>query len=368
MKSQLIEKNQALASQLDDFRKNNFMFVSRIHMWNHQHWIAPHEFEPQHEKSIPYLASARDAQRGTAQEYKQKHDAFLGAIEDQSRLTPELIKKLNTILNYFSEQLTYEITVLESEFDENERYSLGIPIQEVKTLGDKQQFFRTLERNEYSVRLDINSAYNISRAMLDCLEKALQLLSEEQHKGEKDYFEQNLLLIEKAITALESTAQKYIELRAQIQKDLPGVKQDLYQKVDQEFTELLAPLIAKTETLAIKAEKNERYVDASLKANQLVDDLEQARTNFVKGSTSVTVFEQQCKDALKDAKHVLSQHRGWGPLLAKIKFWLSSLLTLGVAPAASRCITGQWNFFAAPKTESEQVREQVSDQIQVLFN
>lgn len=85
--------------------------------------------------------------------------------------------------------------------------------------------------------------------------------------------------------------------------------------------------------------KRTDHKNACIAVQLLLTDLKLAQTNFIQSPESILtkapVFKTACLNAINKSEEVLSQHRGWKPILAALTSAIVSILSLGMANLAS---------------------------------
>ena len=100
--------------------------------------------------------------------------------------------------------------------------------------------------------------------------------------------------------------------------------------IDTHLSYQLAPLAAMMNTLDQKivqfSKNNQRSAEVSVKL--LKGKIVTATKDFIGGHLTATLFQENCKAAIKDAGIVLNEHRGWGEkggLLSRLTAFISHL-------------------------------------------
>ncbi|KTC85093.1 hypothetical protein, partial [Legionella brunensis] len=116
----------------------------------------------------------------------------------------------------------------------------------------------------------------------------------------------------------------------------------------------LEELRVKAYSHAILALKDDKYKNVAETAVNLYKGLRENHVKYMKGELTEERFQQNCKQAIRDAKPVLDQHRGYKQVLVDI---LNVILAL-----PSLIGTGNWRLFKA-KTESTKIVDKIIENI-----
>lgn len=103
------------------------------------------------------------------------------------------------------------------------------------------------------------------------------------------------------------------------------------------FEQHLNTFKCKAAAMELKAKNNTNYKTASVKANQFYLKLEQARDCFLNSTNNESIeklkidLKQNCKNAIKDAREILDNHREWKGAITKFLIDALSFLTRGLS-------------------------------------
>ncbi|VEG90374.1 hypothetical protein [Legionella spiritensis] len=129
-------------------------------------------------------------------------------------------------------------------------------------------------------------------------------------------------------------------------------------------------LLKKSQKRFITAKTRRNYEMASEAAGLLYKKLNDAGDAFFTQNRPpaqhYVLFKKTCDEAIKTARPQLARHRGWSETLANIAFIVSSVASLGVANIARKVYTGDHHFFKPPKTKSEQLLDDIVQEIRQL--
>ncbi len=176
---------------------------------------------------------------------------------------------------------------------------------------------------------------------------------------------------------LEHTREQFLPIVEQYERYSPIIRQhiiaakaSILPRAKSQFEAALDAFKIKLDELEIRAKK-EGMIDGEepldiknfpkdsdiagyLAAKAVYDTMEATGGNFFATPQKMTLkdFNDECRTAIREARPVLSLHRGWGEILGKLGFMLTVCLSGGTALIASKVMTGNWTFFNH-KTDAE---------------
>ena len=133
----------------------------------------------------------------------------------------------------------------------------------------------------------------------------------------------------------------------------------------------LGEIALKSAELGKKALKNKRYENAAGTAENMYRIILEAKETWknspamdpAEESAALKHFVETCKDAIHDARHELSQHRGWKQVLAD---FLNTLIFIGTL-SISYHATNKFRLFS-PKTDSEKKLDSLEETLDYLIS
>jgi hypothetical protein len=243
-------------------------------------------------------------------------------------------KDLQTAVSYYEEckkRLNDEIPQKKEELRKNARL----------------QFEKTVKSMEVKVQI-LNAMENRNLRISQESEQASQLLDAMNNAGDK--------FLEKDEITIKDYQDRYNEAISKFHA--------IY--TQKQFESALELVDEKVKQLKEKSNDSTEYGNAHKTASQLLETLKQAGLDYFNKEDSISTddFSKRCHDAIDAAKPVLSMHRGWKDILAKIACVVMSIVTIGIAPAFNKLATGHWRFFT-PKTDSQKVLDTMEHHVDV---
>jgi hypothetical protein len=119
------------------------------------------------------------------------------------------------------------------------------------------------------------------------------------------------------------------------------------------FKKLFNRMASKVEYLENEAISNPtQYAAAATAGRKLLTRLGSAGNEYFGNKITATKLRDLSKAYVSEAKDELEKHRGWSEFFHDLAFFLTNLVSLGLASAINYAVTGELRFFKTPPTDS----------------